>query len=97
MKVVLADNLTIQILTDEGSWLYEIDVERCRSSAETLNWLYQVLYKSWCSPQVIFDIMWALEQACQKYHHKSVQGAFCGLGKDHRVKWPFGGSYVDGT
>jgi hypothetical protein len=97
MKVVLADNLTIQVLHDDGSWLYEIDVERCRNSAETLDWLYQVLYKSWCSPQVIFDVMWALEQACQKYHRESVQGTFCGLGIDRRVKWPFGGAYVDGT
>lgn len=97
MRVVLADNLTIQILTDSGSWLYEIDLERCQGSAALLDALFQVLYKSWCTPQVIFDIMWQVEAACKKYQRNSVQGTFCSLGIDHKVSWPFGGSYIEGT
>ena len=96
IKVVLTDNLTIEII-NHGTWIYEIDLERCRNSAEVLDWLYQVLYKEWCSPQVIFDIMWKIEEAVRQYHQASVQGAFCGLGKNRKVKWPFMGSYIEGT
>jgi hypothetical protein len=30
---------------------YEIDLKTCTSSAETLDWIFQVSRKAWCSPQ----------------------------------------------
>lgn len=96
MKVSLNDNLTVQIRRDDGTWIYEIDLERCRNSAELLDWLFQVLNKHWCTPQIISAVMWKIEEACRQYHHQSVQGTFCGLGIDHKVSWPKCGSNESG-
>jgi hypothetical protein len=40
-------------LYDEGRWIYEVDLERCRTSAGVLDWIMQVASKTWATDAVI--------------------------------------------
>ena len=95
-RVEIADNLTLQLFDARGFNCYEIDLERCTDSAQVLDFIFQVQSKNWATPKLMFDLLKALDQACEQYFGNPVQGVFCSLGIDRKVKWPFGGSYVDG-
>lgn len=41
-----AENLTLELVHD-GRWCYEVDLERCTTSAEMLDWIFQVQGKGW--------------------------------------------------
>jgi hypothetical protein len=40
---------------DEGGYLYEIDLERCRTSAEVCDWIFQVSHKTWATDAILDD------------------------------------------
>ena len=44
---------------------YEIDLEEIASSAAILDWVFQVAAKAWATPQVIADLMAALDEVLQ--------------------------------
>lgn len=89
--------LTVEIRDGYGNWIYEIDIEKCRTAAEALDWVFQVFNKPWATPELLFEILGALETACQNQFSKPAQGVWCPFGQSQKVKWPFRGSYVDGT
>jgi hypothetical protein len=66
-------------LTLTGPWDYEIDLETCRSSAEVLDWIVQVSHKTWAGPNVIADLVLALDALLH------LQGSMCSLGVDQRI------------
>lgn len=79
-------NLTIEIR--EGDELvYYIDLEKCTNSAETLDWIMQVWLKSWCTPELISEVIGVLNGACLQHFDQPVQGAICPMGVDRQVKW----------
>ncbi|MBD2110152.1 hypothetical protein [Nodosilinea sp. FACHB-13] len=70
-----ASNLTLNH-TVEG---YEIDLEEINSSAEMLDWIFQVRNKQWGTPQVLFDLITAFEEILKP------QSNYCSFGVDKRA------------
>ncbi len=52
---------------------YEIDLEKCNTSAEVLDWIFQVKNKNWCSDQDIADLLSAFDDLMD-----FVQDKLCG-------------------
>ncbi len=65
-------NLTL-VLREE-SCRYEVDLERCTSSAETLDWIMQVASKTWATPEGIAGLVHALRDLLQP------QATLCSFG-----------------
>lgn len=62
-------------LYGEGDrWRYEIDLERCKTAVEILDWLAQVAGKSWATPDMLGWLLLALNELL------SLQGNYCGCG-----------------
>ena len=81
-------DLTIQIESDNGKdWLYEVDLENCTDSAQLLDYTLQIAGKSWCTPQVLYEFVQELENACREVHDTNAQRVFCPMGKSQKVNW----------
>lgn len=48
-------------LKDNGFDLYEIDMSELTTSAEILDYIFQLKTKSWLTPKILFDLIEALE------------------------------------
>jgi hypothetical protein len=44
------------------SGFYEIDLEDMRTSAETLDWIFQVAMKSWATPDIVASLITAIDE-----------------------------------
>ncbi len=55
---------------------YWIDLNRCDCSAAVLHWIVQVAKKTWTTPEIIGDLVLALDGCFQ------LQGHFCSGGSD---------------
>jgi hypothetical protein len=53
---------------------YEVDLDRCRSSAEILDWIAQLEQKTWCDATCVGNLVRALNRILR------LQGNFCGGG-----------------
>lgn len=58
---------------------YEIDLERIHSSAEMLDWIFQVLHKIWCTPETTKGLLDAFDalfdpqaNLCSMGHSKTI-------------------------
>ncbi len=81
-------DLTIDIvLEDEKEWSYVIDLERCTDSAQMLDSLFQLQLKTWCTPQILFDVFKEIDKACAEIQGKNAQAVFCPLGENQAVQW----------
>lgn len=49
--------LTIDVDTGHAGYIYDVDLERCNTPAEVLDWIFQVKQKTWCTPEIIFDLL----------------------------------------
>lgn len=97
--VINYDNLT---LTVHGPYPYEIDLERCGTSARLLDTIMQVAHKPWCDCVLLRQMFYALEEAVYNIFGKaspigtaSVQGVFCPCGIPKVVDWATGKHWVD--
>ncbi len=68
-------NLTLQYNSSENGW-YEIDLERCNSSAEILDWIFQVNKKGY-SAKDMKDLLDMFEKILRP------QKNFCSWGVDN--------------
>ncbi len=59
---------------------YEIDLERCRTSAEILDWISQVQKKGWATPQLVGDMVEALDDLL------NFQANYCSWGAEQGPK-----------
>lgn len=41
-------------------WRYEVDLERCKTSAQMLDWIMQVAMKAWTTNEIIAGLVLAL-------------------------------------
>jgi len=72
------DNHCLEIVKKHGSMRsYEVDLDRCDTSARLLDWIYQVKHKSWISPDDIADLVYAVDDI---FH--TVQSLICSQGVD---------------
>lgn len=69
------DNLTLQFSKTVGDNYteYEIDLERCNTSTQVLDWIFQIKNKFWCSDVDIADLLRAFDDLMD-----SVQDKLCG-------------------
>jgi len=57
-----ADNFTLEY----KSWQhYYVDLERCTTSAETMDWIFQIATKSWATPEVLGHLIQALDDVLE--------------------------------
>lgn len=54
-------NLTLELDLD-GNWIYEIDLEKCTTSASCLDWIMQINGKSWADAAVVAGLVEALDE-----------------------------------
>jgi hypothetical protein len=79
------DPLCLEYLEHPGDdhWLYYVDLERCRTSAEVLDWLCQVSQKTWATSEDVGDLLRALDHLAGR-----LQSCMCGFGEEHGpVDW----------
>jgi hypothetical protein len=55
---------------------YEVDLERCATSAQMLDYIFHVAGKAWITPKDLGDLVQALDDLL------SPQGTLCGFGED---------------
>jgi len=58
---------------------YELDLERCRTSAEMLDWIAQLAHKSWATPAILSGAVHALDDVLEP------QRNLCGFGVSKRL------------
>lgn len=58
----------------DGSWLYEVDLERVTTSASALDWIVQVSKKTWADPALVGHLVRALDTMLD------LQGTRCSFG-----------------
>lgn len=65
------------VFTDEGGReIYDVDLERCRTSAEVLDWICQVAWKTWATDATIAGLVRALN------HYLQPQATLCSFGQE---------------
>ena len=58
---------------------YEVDLEDCRKgSAQCLDWIFQVVNKTWATPQIIFDLIISINVLVKP------QQTLCSFGKEKK-------------
>ncbi len=58
----LTDVLSLILDSGPGTrWIYEVDLERVGSAIDALDWLCQVAQKTWATPEIVADLLRALE------------------------------------
>lgn len=55
-----SNNFTLEF-RDGRSFIYEIDLERCRTSAEVLDWIFQIHGKTWATAEVLKNLLDAFD------------------------------------
>jgi hypothetical protein len=68
------ERLTLEF--DNGEAWYEIDLERCASSAAVLNWIAQIRTKVWATSQDVGDLVHAFDDVL------GLQQNLCSFGVD---------------
>jgi len=49
-------------IRDKGTYLYNVDLGRCKTSAQVLDWVIQVSKKNWATPELIGMLVVALDK-----------------------------------
>jgi len=64
---------------------YRVDLERCTTSAEILDWIMQLHGKSWMTADLLSEFIGVLDMACDEQFGNGIQGVFCPGGASFRV------------
>jgi len=79
------NNLTLEI-AKKGAYPksnpYYVDLEQCNTSAEMLDWIFQLKNKTWCSDKDIADLLRAFDDLMD-----TVQGKVCSGGINRRFNF----------
>jgi len=57
-----------------GWWVYEVDLDRCSTSAQVLDWIFQITQKRWATDHVLAALRHALNAMLRP------QATLCGSG-----------------
>src|SRR5213592_4839699 len=77
---------TLEVIVN-GTYPYPVDLERCNTPAQLLDYIFQVAGKNWCDGPLLLEMLEAFEDACQQRFGTCIQGAFCPFGRPQRVNW----------
>jgi hypothetical protein len=80
------ENLTLEITID-GKLMYEVDLEKCDDSAEILDYILQIHDKTWSTPELVCELLDALNFASEQVHGEPIQGVYCSFGASKQVPW----------
>ena len=69
-----AKTLEIEYYEEEGKYKYGVDLQRCNSSAEVLDWIFQVNDKMWCGYECTGHLVQAIRDLLKR--------DFCSGGQD---------------
>jgi hypothetical protein len=72
-------NFTLECRDQRGQ-LYEIDLDRCRTSAEVLDWIFQVHGKTWATPRIMSDLLDAFHDLLDP------QACLCSFGESKKIR-----------
>ena len=61
-----AEALSLEL---EGDNHYEVDLARCTTAAEVLDWIVQVARKEWCDAGTVGELVQALDDLIHPQHH----------------------------
>lgn len=75
------------VLTVHGDYPYEVDLERCTTPAQLLDFILQVSKKPWCDRALAGELLAAIETASRVELDTTAQGAFCPGGRPMKVDW----------
>ncbi len=67
----------LAIYDERVRWLYEVDLDRCRTCAQVLDWIYQLQGKPWLSDGDLRDFLKALDDVLGP-----IQANYCPGGRD---------------
>jgi hypothetical protein len=70
------DPATVTIEHDKE---YQVDLERCRTSAETLDWIFQLHNRTWTRPEDVGYLVMAMHALLRP------QATLCSMGHDKRI------------
>ena len=68
-----------QKVVEGHKFWYEVDLERCKNSAQLLDWIFQVEGKSWINSKDLGDLCRCIDTIVD------VQSQYCSMGVDHAV------------
>lgn len=68
------DALVLALYDDRERYIYEVDLERCTTSAEVLDWIMHVAGKHWSTPEVVAGLIHALNQVLRPKANLCAQG-----------------------
>lgn len=74
--VYSAESLALEHRDAHDHWDYEVDLERCETSAAVLDWIVQCSYKPWITHQDLGDLIEALDDLF------GLQPNYCGMGTE---------------
>ncbi len=81
------ENLTIDFITNTGKNLYYVDLEECRGLSQMLDYIFQISFKTWCTPEVLMQFFECIQIACRDVFDQNPQGVFCPGGQNKKVSW----------
>ena len=65
---------------------YDVDLERCTTGAQVMDWIFQLRWKSWCTPDVMMSFLDTFEKAFSDIFHSTAQ-AMCSMGNTYEADW----------
>jgi len=71
----------------DGREIYWIDLNRCKDSAELLDWIFQINLKTWATPGMMKALLNSIEDACLRRFNNNAQGVYCPGGRGQSVNW----------
>jgi len=61
----------------DGRRFYAVDLERCNTSAQILDWIFQLKGKTWFSPEGLWELLEAFDLLAN-----TIQSKVCSFGRD---------------
>ena len=91
---IMYDGETSIVITYNNDVIYTIDLERCNSAAEILDWIYQVMKQSWYKPFMADMLLSEFNRAANITVDGNIQSLFCPNGKTVTFNWMKQYNYV---
>jgi len=52
-----------------------------------LDSILQVAGKRWCTPEILYDFIRCLDEACLEVHKEHARALLCPYGRDRKIVW----------
>jgi hypothetical protein len=67
------NNVILLHLSKPTGRIYEVDLDRCTTAAQALDWILHISKKTWCEGDTLLNFTRCLDAAC---HHRHGMSAF---------------------